>query len=274
MLKEVRTQIKNGVDFIKIGDSPAGDYTAFRLEEMKAICELAHQLNRKVAIHARGNQCVEFAVRSGVDWIMHGDRMTEDVVELLADSGISLCPTLTLLANLRDWGEMVGVPAAKRAAYTRILEEFASPALNKAREYGVPFMTGTDSGFAVTPYGEWHARELELLMRYAGFSALEVITAATANGALTLGLAGQVGILAPGMLADVLVVDGDPLTDIRVLQERDRLTVVKDGVVQRFEDDDVEARWAYDRNQVIAHGEITQSLVYDGGRATAAAVLV
>jgi imidazolonepropionase-like amidohydrolase len=265
MRTEVRHQIKNGVDFIKIGDSSTGEYTAFRYEEIAAITEMAHQLGKRVTIHARGSEAVDFAVRAGVDWIMHGDRMTDDVIERLAESKIPLCPTLTLIANLYDFGPLVGVPDRKRDAYKRLLVEYAGPALAKAHQAGVPFMTGTDSGFAVTPYGEWHARELELLMTYAGLSAVEAIQAATSNSAVALGLEGKIGEVAPGMIADVLVVDGDPVADITVLQDRTRLTVIADGVVQTFEDDDVSQRWSYDRNQIIAGGEITHELVRSAG---------
>ncbi len=79
---------------------------------------------------------------------------------------------------------------------------------------------GTDSGFSVTPYGEWHARELELLMTYAGLSSLEAIQAGTQNGATMLDLEGKVGVVAEGMIADMIVVDGDPVEDINVLQDR------------------------------------------------------
>ncbi len=261
MRTEVRKQIKNGVDFIKIGDTATGEVTAFLHQEMAAIADMAHQLGKAVTIHARGSEAVDFAIDAGVDWIMHGDRMSDDVVDRLAASGIPLCPTLTLIANLYEWGHLVGVPANKKAAYERLLTEFAAPALNRAREAGVVFLTGTDTGFAVTPYGEWHARELELLMRYAGLTSLEAIKAATSNAALTLGLAGEVGEVKEGRIADLLVVDGDPVADIAVLQDHQRLTVIADGEVQSFYDDDLDRRWPHDRNLMLAQGEITRQLV-------------
>ena len=261
MRAEVRVQIKNGVDFIKIGDTATGEWTAFRRDEIAAITEMAHQLGRSVTIHARGSQAVDFAVSAGVDWIMHGDRMTDDVIERLAASGIPLCPTLTLIANVYEWGHLVGVPEHKKDAYKKLLIDCAAPALAKAHQAGVAFMAGSDSGFSVTPYGEWHARELELLMTYAGLSSLEAIRAATANGAVALGLEGEVGTVEAGRIADLLLVDGDPVADIGVLQDRDRLTVIADGAVQSFDDPDPDLRWPYDRSQVIAAGEITQDLV-------------
>lgn len=261
MRTEVRYQVKNGVDFIKIGDSATGEYSAFRGEEIAAITQMAHQLGKTVTIHARGSEAVDFSIAAGVDWIMHGDRMSDDVIERLAESGIPLCPTLTLIANLYDWGHLVGVPPRKRDAYKRLLFDYAAPALTKAHAAGVPFMTGTDSGFAVTPFGEWHARELELLMTYAGHSSLEAIRAATKNGALALGLDGRVGVVAPDMIADLLIVDGDPVADITVLQDRTKLTVIANGEVQSFDDDDVTQRWPYDRAQIISQNELTRELV-------------
>ena len=82
------------------------------------------------------------------------------------------------------------------------------------------------------PYGEWHAREMEHLMTLGGLSAMEAIRAGTANAALTLGMEDEIGTLEEGKLADILVVDGDPLADIAVLQDRERLAVVmKDGAI-------------------------------------------
>lgn len=269
MIAEVRRQIKNGVDLIKLGDSPYGDYLAFTYDEIATLADLVHQLKRRITIHARGAEAVVAAVRAGVDWIMHGDHMTEPEVEILAESGIPLCPTLTMICNFAQWGELVGVPVKKQDGAKRLLEKSAN-ALSKAHAAGVKFMTGTDTGFAITPFGEWHARELEVLMEYAGLSGLEAIQAATANGALALGLEGEVGTVAPGMLADVIVVDGDPLRDIKVLQQRDRIEAVfKDGKRVEFDEASERIRWPYDRAQLISAEEITWDLIYGSGETSA-----
>ena len=259
MVAEVRRQIKNGVDLIKIGDSPMGNYQAFMDDEIAVIAEVAHLLNKKVTIHARGSANVDAAVKAGVDWIMHGNAMNDDTIERLAESGIPLVPTLTLLANLRDWGLVAGVPQAKVDAYNRILD-YTAVSLHKAHDAGVRFITGTDSGFAVTPYGEWHAREMELLMDIAGLSAMEAIQAATSNAAVVLGLAGKVGVVKPGKLADLIIVDGSPLDDIRILQDRSRIhTVISRGDLVDLEER--ESR-PYNRAQVISGGRITREAVY------------
>jgi imidazolonepropionase-like amidohydrolase len=264
--------VKAGVDLIKLADSPYGDYQAFTSEEMKAIGELVHQLNRRVTIHARGSAEVDASVAAGFDWIMHGNVMTDETIEHLAKSQTLLVPVLLLLANLADWGHLVGTPAAERDGAARLLEKTADT-LHRAHRAGVKFGVGTDTGFAVTPYGEWHARELELMMEYAGMSEVEVIQAATKNNALVLGLEGEVGEVAPGMLADLLVVDGDPARDIRVLQEKRNLAaIIKDGAVVEFDDRSLIAR-PFDRAIVYSTGDLTWDVVHGDGHASPEAPL-
>jgi imidazolonepropionase-like amidohydrolase len=256
--------VKNGVDLIKLADSPLGDFQAFTDDEMKRVTELAHQLGKRVTIHARGSAEVGAAVRAGIDWIMHGNSMTDDVIDQLASSGTPLVPTLLLLANISDWGKLVGTPAPMRDGMARALDRTADT-LHRAHQAGVVFVTGTDSGFSVTPYGEWHARELELLMDYAGLSAMEAIRAATCNAAVTLNLEGQLGTLEPGMIADIIIVDGDPLADIRVLQDKRNIgTIIKDGVPVRFDEEALARRWPHDRAQIYSVGDLTYDLVHAG----------
>ena len=102
---------------------------------------------------------------------------------------------------------------------------------SEAYDAGVKILCGSESGFSLTPYGHWHARELELFVKYLGLSPLEAITCSTANGAFALRLEGRIGTVEPGRLADVIVVDGDPTADIRILSDRSRLRhVISRGV--------------------------------------------
>jgi hypothetical protein len=127
----------------------------------------------------------------------------------------------------------------------------------------VTFVLGTDSGFSLTPYGEWHARELELLMDYAGLSSLEAIQAGTSNGALMLGLEGRIGVVAPGMIADLIVVDGDPVKDIRVLQRREAIeTVIQNGAVVVFDEEKIARSWPHDRGIGYSVGDLTYDVVH------------
>jgi imidazolonepropionase-like amidohydrolase len=184
--------------------------------------------------------------------------MTDEVIEKLVASGIPLCPTLTMPANTAQFGEMVGANPRRVYYYAQHMERSAR-VLERARQAGVTFMAGTDSGFSLTPYGEWHARELELLVDYVGCTPLEAIKAGTSTAAKALNLAGEVGVVAPGMLADVLVVDGDPLRDIKVLQDHSRLhAIVKDGQpIDLGAPWPERTVWPFERAQIVSTVDLT-----------------
>jgi imidazolonepropionase-like amidohydrolase len=262
IVSEIRHQVKNGVDFIKLADSPEGDYQAFTNDELKIAAELAHQLRKQITLHARGDAEVGAAISAGFDWIMHGNVMSEETIGRLADSRIPLVPTLLLLANVADWGHLCGVPTPLRDSMKRMLDRSAET-LHRAHDAGVRFALGTDSGFSVTMYGEWPARELELLTTYAGLSPLEAIQAGTQHGAPMLSMEHEVGVLAPGMLADMIVVDGDPSKDIRILQDRTRIvTVIKDGQVVEFDEAALRRRWPHNRGLTYSQADLTYEAVY------------
>ena len=265
MLNEVRLQIRDGVDFIKLADSPFGEWQAFTDDELKAIFDLVHQLNHKVTIHARGSAEVNASVNAGADWIMHGNIMTDEVIENLAESKIPLVPTLLLLANVADFGEHFGSPAGLRNGCKRMLDRTAET-LHKAHEAGVVLASGTDTGFGIIPYGEWHARELELLVTYAGLSPMEAITAGTRNGAKMMNLEGEVGEVTVGALADLILVNGDPSRDITVLQNKRNIeTVIKDGLVVEFPRDVLAERHGHTRNRVYTTSVVTYESVFGEG---------
>ncbi len=263
MVDNVRRQVKNGVDFIKLADSPMGEYQSFTGDEMKQIADLAHQLGRQVTIHARGSAEAGAALDAGFDWIMHANHMTDEVIEHFASSKTPLVPTLLLLANAADFGALVGTPVGFRDGCRRMLERTAET-YHRAHAAGVVFALGTDSGFALTPYGEWHARELELLMEYAGLSAQEAIAAGTTNAARTVGLEGEIGTLEPGMLGDLILVNGDPLQDIRVLQDRKNIEAVFVGGQQVTFDGSEELAWANDRAIVYSTSTLTYEIAQQG----------
>jgi imidazolonepropionase-like amidohydrolase len=110
--------------------------------------------------------------------------------------------------------------------------ESASKVLSKAHKAGIMIMAGTDSGQGSVPYGEWHAREMELMMIHLGMSSMEALISGTKNAAFALGAMDRLGTLEPGKLADIIVVDGNPLADIQVLQNKELIKVImKDGVI-------------------------------------------
>jgi imidazolonepropionase-like amidohydrolase len=190
---------------------------------------------------------------------MHGNVMQQETVDLLAETRTLLIPTLLLLHNWAEHGHLIGSPRHIADACKRMLER-THASLHLAREAGVLFGVGTDTGFSMTPYGEWHAKELELLMEYAGLSAVEAIAAGTYNNGRVLNLEGEVGGVAPGMLADLLVVDGDPSADITILQDKTRFAhIILDG---EFVEVDLELEsWAYDRALTQADRNLTVDLL-------------
>lgn len=239
-VKAVRRQVNEGVDFIKVFGSAetvtgnaslmAGELVTFSLRELQGIVEEAHRLGRKVAVHARAGQAVADAARAGADWIFHASFMTEAQLDVVAKSGAVLFPTLTLLANMSEWGSAVGVSDHLIGLCRKELTA-AARVLSRARQMGVPLAVGSEAGFSVTPYGEWHAREMELFVEHLGFSSMAAIVAMTSGNAAILGM-NSVGTIEAGKAADLIVVDGDPVADISVLQERSKITVVmKDGEV-------------------------------------------
>jgi imidazolonepropionase-like amidohydrolase len=230
MVREVRRQVKNRVDLVKIsGDSDAQERdpecgACFTDHELGLIVSEAHRLGRKVTIHARYAPTVRAAVRAGVDWVIHGSYLRREDLGLLADARIPLCPTFTYTTNIVEWGAEVGVQPSFIEVKKRELEAMVD-ITQRAHAAGVTLLAGSETGFALTPYGEWHTRELELLVKLIGLSPMEAIVSATRTNATALGWT-DTGTLAPGSRADVLVADGDPLADIQVLGERERISAV------------------------------------------------
>lgn len=228
-IAEIRLQAKDGVDFIKIamdGDAmnpSTGLVSGYNQEETSAMVAEAHRIGKKVVVHARGAEAVLYSARAGADVILHASWMDDEGLEAVVANNCTICPTLSLVVNDIDFtrpGD--GCYPDFPDAHKRELEA-ACKSLPKAREAGVTFLSGSDAGFAVTPYGEWHAREMEHLVKYVGFSPAEALQVATANNGAFVRDSGDVGRLKEGLLADIVAFDGDPLSNISLLQERGRI---------------------------------------------------
>ncbi len=228
---EVRRQVKNRVDLIKIsGDSQAQDTRldagpCFSDEEMSTIVKTAHDLGRKVTIHSRYAKTVAMAARAGVDWVIHASYMDPNDIGLLRDLQTPICPTMTYTSNIVEHGRDVGVDPNYIEVKRRELDSLVRTH-SRAIEAGIPMMAGSEAGFSVTPYGMWHSREVELMVELLGMKPLQAITAATYNVAKAIGWDQDVGSLQPGRWADLVILDDDPLSDIRVLGDRQRIAAV------------------------------------------------
>ncbi len=228
MIREVRRQVKAGVDWIKVHVSglptrgkQQGEIQAWSLDELRLVCDTAHNLGVPVVGHCRNPSSTRDAARAGMDMILHATFMDEEALQAVVDAQVPLVPTLTFQANLADFGDRVGADPALRQIFR---DEIAQSAVMFRRAYdaGVPLICGSESGFSLTPYGDWHYREMEIFVEHLGLTPLQAMHCATQAGARSLGLEGRLGCIAAGYLADVLVVEGDPTGDLELLGQRDK----------------------------------------------------
>lgn len=234
-IETIRRQTKDGVDAIKIamdgiqGGNSGGLYASFNQDETTAMVREAHRLGRKVVVHARGREGALYAARAGVDIIYHASRIDAEGIRAAAGEGCSICPSLLMLVNnvqyaqpddpSYDWwpniqrGELAAASKNLRAAY----------------DAGVPIVTGSETGFAITPYGEWATRELTLMVRFLGLPTDEVLRIATSGNRRLLRGGGEFDSLAKGKYADLLVFDGDPFDRIDQIEDSNRIVGVWKG---------------------------------------------
>ena len=234
MVTEVRRQHKHGVNFIKMADSRSGESQMLAKDEIAAVVGEAHRRNLRVAIHSRGAGSTRAAAEAGVDWIIHADLATDRDLDAVAKGGMPIVPTATFLAMVVELGTKVGAEQVQ-LDINRMKRHFdlLCELMHKARKLGIKLLVGTDTGNnTFMRYGEVHAKELEIFVKYGGYSPLEAIKAATHDNAYAVGLEGKLGEIEAGRLADIIVLDADPLADITVLQGGKHLTrVIKDGKI-------------------------------------------
>ncbi len=228
MVQVTRQQIKYGADWIKIHvtgllPSRRGELTVWSLDDLRAVTETAHALDTPTIAHCRSAESTRLAAEAGVDLILHASFLDEPAVEAIVKAQCAVAPTFTFLANLADHGALVGANTSQVDLFRGEIQATADM-LRMAYDAGVPILCGSESGFSLTPYGHWHAREMEILVGALGLSPLEAITCGTRNGAIALRQPlDSIGVIAPGAAADVLVIDGDPSTDITLLGDRRRI---------------------------------------------------
>jgi imidazolonepropionase-like amidohydrolase len=237
IVTEIHKQVKLGVDWIKVHVSgqpirPTKDgreIQTWTLDELKLVCDTAHQLGVPVVGHCRNASSTRDAALAGFDMILHATYMDEEALEAVVDKCVPLVPTFTFQANLADFGEAIGADERLREIFRAEITESVDT-IRRAYDAGVPLITGSESGFSITPYGDWHYRELEVFVDYLGLTPLEAIRCATEQGARALKLEGELGCVKADYLADLLVFEGDPISDVRLLGDRSRFRhIFKDG---------------------------------------------
>jgi imidazolonepropionase-like amidohydrolase len=234
--RAVREEVRRGAHHIKVYlsgavDSPSDrvDSTQFSLEELRAIVEEATAANIYVAGHAYTSRAINRGLECGVRSIEHGNLMDSSSIPLFGEYGAFYVPTIvtyrTLAAKARD-----GLLPADIAGKLEEVIDGAIGALEMAHAAGIPIVYGTDL------FADMHDQQLqEFIIRAEVQPPADLIRSATTTAAQLLRLVGQVGVVAPGALADLLVLDGNPLDDIRVLTtpHRSLKLIMKDGQIYK-----------------------------------------
>jgi imidazolonepropionase-like amidohydrolase len=229
----VREQLKAGVDFIKLmatggvmtkGVDPGA--TQFNLEELLAGVEEARKAGRRTATHAMGTEGIKNALWAGIHSIEHGVYLDDEAIELMLEMKAYLVPTLNAPYQIIRGGVKRGVPRyAVEKSKAVMKSHFQS--VRKAYKAKIPIAMGTDAGTPFNCHGE-NLKEMELLVK-AGMTPMEALVATTKIASEVLGLEKKIGTLEKGKLADLIVVDGNPLKDIRVVQEKDNILAIMRG---------------------------------------------
>jgi len=237
--KTARTYVREGVDTLKI--NPSGDefvpharaeQTVMTEAEIDAVCEVGRAHGKRIAAHARSSNAVELCVKHGVQLINHAtfaDEKARDALEAAKDR-VFVMPTIGItystLFEAQKWG--ITTEAATGMGMRREMEQGAL-AMRDLKKRGVGILPGDDYGFAWNRIGD-DARDLEHFVNLFGFTPMEAIIAATRWGGEIMMKPGELGVIKQGALADLLLVDGDPSSDIKILQDPDRLlAIMKDG---------------------------------------------
>jgi len=241
MRRVCRLLAREGVDNLKLnlsGDlgtsSFPSDRTPMTDAEVSAAMEVARAAELRVAAHCRSNDSVRMALRHGIDVIYHAnwsDERTLDALEAARDR-VFVGPALGITYNLAQAGGQWGVTAERSAMFQRELE-VSIDVLTRMRKRGIRVLPGGDYGFPYTPHGTY-ARDLWIFVKVLGFSATETLVAATRLGGELMGQPGELGVIKAGARADLLLVDGDPLADIAILQDRRALRMImQDGALHK-----------------------------------------
>lgn len=235
----VREVAKAGADVVKIfldGEElsahAAPGMISFTDEEVEAACTEAHARGLRVACHARSSAAVKQAVRYSVDFIGHANFLDDEAVEMLAAARdrIIVGPGIAWEIQLLNRGHEIGLrrEAMVAAGYQHEVDETVD-AVKRLREMGVPITIGGDYGLSITPHGT-NATDLEYFVDLFDMRPAEALLCATRHGGKGFDPNGMVGTLEAETFADLVVVDGDPTTDITVLQDADRISgVMKAG---------------------------------------------
>ena len=225
-LRAVREQLRMGVDFIKICTSGGGGSVVdpawvpeYTYEEIKAMVDEAHSWRRRVVVHCYYPEALRRSVSAGVDIVTHGNMADDDTIKLMREKGTLLVPTMSVYERIHKLRPETPVTEIYETIFNNI---------GKLHRAGLTLALGTDTMGGIFPFGG-SALELELYVEKVGLTPREALTIGTLNCAKVMGLEDKLGTLKPGKFGDLIAVDGDPLDDVRVLQDKDKVRLVLAG---------------------------------------------
>jgi imidazolonepropionase-like amidohydrolase len=237
--RAVRKLVKDGVEWVKTyptGDAASPDTNdhhtlCMTFDEMYAVVAEAHNHRLKVTGHCRATEGIKNALKAGYDTLEHGTFVDDEALEMILKRNTPVIPALQFEMASIVRGPDFGMSQRVVDGHKETLEGGAESARRILRAGGRIGMGG-DYGFAWNPHGDY-AKELTFFVRDVGFTPLETITCATRTGAEIMGRGDEFGTVTPGKLADLLIVDGDVLGDIAILEDRTRfIAVMQGGIVK------------------------------------------
>ena len=235
----VRKLVKDGIEWVKTyptGDAASPDINdhhtlCMTFEEMHAVVQTAHNHGLKVTGHCRATEGIRNALRAGYDAIEHGTFMDDECLELLLKRNVPMCPGLGFEKFSVDRGKEFGLSQRVIDGHQETLEAGAE-SCRRVLKAGGTIGLGGDYGFGWTPHGTY-AQELTFFVDYVGFSVLDTIRCATLGGAKMMSRESEIGSVETGKLGDLLIVEGDVMKDIALLEDRRNfIAVMQGGVVK------------------------------------------
>lgn len=262
LVEAIRLQAKEEVDAIKVSGSndnlitpDAQDCSAFTLEELKIIADETHRLGKLCSVHARSTDSARDAAIAGFDNLFHASYIDDRGIEACLTNNVVITPTITLLYNLVEANQSLA-GASGADAFKREIEA-AQVNLRRAFDAGVPLLAGSESGWSPVPYGQWHAREMEIFVKLLGLTPLQAIHSNThaVTRLLSPRYRNKVGLLEAGRYADILVVPGNPLDDICILQKPSQFDYIFKGgkPIDRTPPAPRKRKW-YERTKIFLGG--------------------
>jgi imidazolonepropionase-like amidohydrolase len=220
-----------GIDTIKLvlsGEDQllpgSSQHILYHEDEVAAACETAHELGMRVAAHTQAAEAVKIALRAGVDVLYHcthADAEALDMLEAQKDR-IFMAPAVGVLVGTLEATPPPHIDMASMKEFAKPAIEMSQRLVPELKRRGVRVLPGGDYGFPFNPNGT-NARDIEHFVTLYGYTPAEALSAATMLGGQIMGMGGELGLIRPGYIADLLIVEGDPTADVRILQDKANL---------------------------------------------------